>query len=147
MILHHCQREALITIMMLSALSHANELPEQTPIANESNSDYSHISNHQELSKALLIILQKSKDSLSACQDKQSTQAQLSTLKSLSSDMRKLQSAQLNLPEPSPVDYVSTETYMKQFHQLWTDIKAELLRIDNAKLYSKELLDILKLLP
>ncbi len=107
--------------------------------------DIGSISSHQEYTAALLDLLAETELCLSQCVDEASVDASLEHLQELSDKMEELKKKQKELAEPTMADYIAAEQQIGEFNTLWNGIKQQIQRLDNENLYSKQMLEIIKL--
>ncbi len=102
---------------------------------------------HQEFIPALLELLQQTEQSLATCTDEASTKAALPRLRELAAQARKLSAVQQSLPEPTVQDYMAAHPHVAEFNKLWDAICEHLSRLEQARLVSPELRQLLQLDP
>ena len=103
--------------------------------------------NHVDMTSAILDFLSRTELCLNSCKDEESTQAALPGLEQLKQECAQLVETQRNLPEPTIQDYRAVQSKMEAFNTLWKAIRAHIERLEQEKLLSPELRQILHIAP
>ncbi|MBR3903725.1 MAG: hypothetical protein IKJ29_08720 [Akkermansia sp.] len=103
--------------------------------------------NHVDLTDSILDFLSRTELCLNSCNDAQSIEAALPQLQQLSEECGKLVDAQRALPEPTVQDYMAVQNKMEAFTTIWNAIRAHIERLEENKLMTPELREILRVAP
>lgn len=103
--------------------------------------------NHVDLTDSILDFLSRTELCLNSCNDEQSIVAALPQLRQLREECGKLVDAQRSLPEPTIQDYMAVQNKMEAFTTIWNAIRNHIERLEENKLMSPELREILRVAP
>ncbi len=103
--------------------------------------------NHQEFATALLELLTQTEQCLASCVDEASVEAALPSLQELAQQARRLSAWQRALPEPTVQDYMAAHPQVGSFNRIWQAIGDHIERLEQAKLVSPALREVLHLAP
>lgn len=104
-------------------------------------------SNHIDLTSCILDFLSRTELCLNECRDAESVRSSLPALSQLKDECGRLRQAQLDLPEPTVQDYMAVQSQMETFSTIWNAIRAHIERLEEAKLISPEMREILRVSP
>lgn len=102
---------------------------------------------HSDLATDILIYLAATESSLRACQDEESIKKTIPQFKRLKEESDRLMAIQRQLPDPSRQDCIDVEKKGVAFVKLWKAIRKHIERLENEKLITQELRDILYIAP
>ncbi len=102
---------------------------------------------HQEFIPVLLELLNQTVQSLAGCTDEASVKAALPRLRELAEQARQLAALQQTLPDPTVQDYMASHPHVAEFNRLWEGICGHIERLEQARLISPELRDLLQVAP
>lgn len=102
---------------------------------------------HSDLATDILIYLAATESSLRACQDEESIKKTIPQFKRLKEESDRLMAIQRQLPDPSRQDCIDVEKKGVAFLKLWKAIRKHIERLENEKLITQELRDILYIAP
>ncbi len=104
-------------------------------------------SNHVDLTDSILDFLSRTELCLNSCNDEQSIAAALPQLQQLKEECGRLVDAQRALPEPTVQDYMAVQNKMEAFNTIWNAIRNHIERLEDNKLMTPELREILRIAP
>ncbi len=103
--------------------------------------------NHLDLTSAILDFLSRTELCLNSCRDAASTKGAIPQLQELKKECEKLAKIQRELPEPTVQDYMAVQHHMEAFNTVWNAIRAHIERMEQDKLLSEEVRNILRIAP
>lgn len=103
--------------------------------------------NHVDLTTAILSFMSRTELCLNACRDAESLKAAVPQLKELKAECDKLASIQRALPEPTIQDYMAVQKHMATFNTIWKAIRTHIERLEEEKIMTQEVRDILFIAP
>ncbi len=103
--------------------------------------------NHLEVAQAYVRLLQQTEQLLAGCRDAAGVEAALPGLRKLAEQARAVRTAQLQLPDPTTVDYNAVQAVAQDFVQASTQISSHIERLREAGLVSEALRAVLVLPP
>lgn len=104
-------------------------------------------SNHVDMTSAILDFLSRTELCLNSCRDAASAQAAIPQLQALKEECSILVKEQQNLPEPTIQDYMAVQNKMEVFTTIWNAIRNHIERMEQARILSPELRQILQIAP
>lgn len=104
-------------------------------------------SNHVDMTGAILDFLSRTELCLNSCQDTESASAAIPHLLNLKQECEQLVEAQRALPEPTIQDYMAVQSQMESFNTIWNAIRGHIERLEQSRLITQEMRDILQLTP
>ncbi len=104
-------------------------------------------SNHVDMTNAILDFLSRTELCLNSCRDEVSAQAAIPQLQKLKEECSILVKEQQNLPEPTIQDYMAVQNKMEVFTTIWKAIRNHIERMEQARILSPELRQILQIAP
>ena len=102
---------------------------------------------HVDMTTTILDFLSRTELCLNSCTDAASTHAAIPQLLQLKQECDKLVEAQKALPEPTVQDYMAVQTHMDAFNTIWKAIRNHIARLQQEKLLTQEIIQILHIAP
>lgn len=104
-------------------------------------------SNHVDLTTTIIDFLSRTELCLNSCRDEASAKAAVPQLQKLKKECDSIVETQKKLPEPTIQDYMAVQNQMGAFNTVWKAIRDHIERLEQEKLMTQELRDILHIAP
>lgn len=103
--------------------------------------------NHVDLTTTIIDFLSRTELCLNSCRDEASAKAAIPQLQELKKECDRIVETQKGLPEPTIQDYMAVQNQMGAFNTVWQAIRDHIERLEQDRLMSQEMRDILHIAP
>lgn len=102
---------------------------------------------HIDLTHTILDFLSRTELCLNSCRDAESVATAIPQLRELEKECGNIVDAQRALPEPTVQDYMAVQNQMEAFNTVWDAICKHIERLENERLMTEEIRNILHIAP